>query len=471
MSKGAPAPAATPPVQSQPSSLAKGAAAVKSNLPEGWNQTTAERQWEDNDISLFGAKSFEQMKVGSPLKAGFVPGDAEVVDPGDKGPDVNAVVHAIQEEAGEKAAPKPRKPKAEKPVEAAGLEVDEDGVPIEPVTVEAETTEETSEEADPAAETPKPEPEAPATDSSSMVRRRALAALKADAEKRQLEERLTAEQTARAAERADWERRSQERQDTLEAIRKKPLGERLKALGIDSQEAVQEAFLRGELKDLPETAPAAGGDPDRMARLENELAISRRDNSIQSVLNRERSGATVEQVVAEAARTWVATGAKAEDQVTHINNALATIINGERVQGAALSAVETEIGNTATYPAPFVRATPGALDAVKATALSLWREAGGKPGDLPKYTRFAVQAAEEMYAEKYEPLRPLFGGPAATAKPGAKPAPGAKPKASPPIGSRVAGAAPVDPDEGPMDPSLRQAWVKEQAKKKGMFVP
>lgn len=471
MPKGAPAPAAQPSASANP--LAKGAAAVKSNLPEGWAQSTKEATWEPNDISLFGAKSFEQLKEGAPTKAGFVPGEAEVVDPGAKGPDVNAVIAGMQDEAGEASRPRAKaKPKADKPAEPAPAEpeVDEDGIPIEPASVEAETSTEEV-ESDAAA---KPEAEASTKEeSSSMIRRRAIAALKAEANARTLEERLAAEQRGRANDQAEWERRSQSRQDTLEAIRQKPLAERLKALGIDSQEAVQEAFLRGELKDLSETAPAAPAvDTDRLARMETELAVSRRDASIQAVLLRERSATTVDQVVAEAARTWVAGGSKPEEQVAHINNALATLINGEREQTSAMTAIEAELANTATYPAPFVRALPGQMDNVKKTALNLWREAGSKKGALPQYTRYAVQAAEEVLAEQYEPLRAVFGvAPAAPAKPGAKPFPGAKPKASPPIGSRVAAAAPADADEGPMDPALRQAWVKEQMKKKGAFVP
>jgi hypothetical protein len=211
---------------------------------------------------------------------------------------------------------------------------------------------------------------------------------------------------------------------------------------------------------------APGVDPQELAQIRNELAITKRDASIQAILVRERSGATVDQVIAEATRTWTAAGNKPDEGTAHINKALEAIINGERAHGSAMSAIDAELANVEAYPAPLTRATKGAMDTVRQVALTHWRQAGQKPGDYAKFVRFAVQSTEDYYTEQYEPLRAVFGV-APSAKPAAKPAPGKAKAPAPPIGTRVAAATPVEEDEGPMDGALRDRWIKDNMRKKG----
>lgn len=410
--------------------VAKGKAASV-EIPEGWGDTVHETKWTPPEDNLFGATSKEGPD-GHPTETPFV---AETVVEGEPSKPVDETEDEAELPAGDET---------ETPLtEGEHGETDVKDKADEPVAV------------------------APPVESNALIRRKALEALRIEGENRKLQQRLQDEQTARAADKAAHDVAVSAERARFDGLRKLPLEERARAMGFESKEALTEAIIRGEVPDFKPIEVAPVVDNTRVERMEAELNMMRIESRLSKVLAEQRSSVGVETIMAEAARTLGRPITNlTQDAVDHINQALNNVISGERTTGAAVQGIKAELDNLEANPAPHVRATKGALDAVTTSALSLWRGAGSKPGEFSKWAKFALESAEEMYVEQYKPIAALYGGTAMV--------PAGKPKAttsaarpSPPIGKRVAARAPVDDDDGPSDPKLRDRWIKEGNRKAG----
>lgn len=420
---------------------ASGPAAVNTGsgrapMPAAWGDTVHETSWVEPDPMVFGADSVERPD-GVATEQPFVP-ETVVEESGKPVAAKSESENATDEEAPAEGEAEPEKPETD---ETPVAEVPEDKTPV-PV------------------------------ESKSLLRRRALDALRIEGENRALQARLTAERQQRESELRAKAEEAETLKASLAKLRTAPLEERLKAIGIETQDELFEAGISGKVKmpDKAEAAPTAtAAESERVARLEGELLQLRIDSQIRAVMQQGGSATSPEAVRQEAYKIWQADGSKPGDQTDYINRAINQILTQERTTGEASKAIRDEIANAEANPAPFVRATQGALDAVAEAALVMWKSNGSKPGDFARCAKACLESAEEMYAErdaKYEAARAARAGLKPAAPAAAKPA-GPPSRPAPPIGKRVASRGAVEEDDGPLDPALRDAWIRDQNRKAG----
>jgi hypothetical protein len=411
----------------------------KAAMPAGWGDTTKETQWVNDGGAAFGSITMEKEDQA----VTEVPFDAVATHE----PRPGETTVQVEEDGGfaKETAPEPSEDPTAPPEKAA-----------KPVEKAPET----------APETPVLPPETP-----SLMRRKALDALRIEGENRALQARLRAEQDQAKqndlATKAELERFRSD----MAKLKSAPLAERLKAIGIETADELFQAGITGEVT-LPKerAAPPPVEDP-RVGKLEAELNQLRIDSQIRSVLSRNGSLVDPATVMQQAEALWRTEGARQIDTNQHaeyINRAINSIITNERTTGTATKAIRDAVANPEVHPAPYVRATEGALDAVAQVALDMWKNAGAKDGDFAKYAQVAIESAEDMYRERYAPIIAAAGGTVAQkATVAAKPAAVAQ-RPAPPIGKRIASrSGAMDDDEGPMDPTLRNIWIKDQMRKGG----
>jgi len=308
---------------------------------------------------------------------------------------------------------------------------------------ETETAAETQETTDTAEKT-ETEPEKPAAKVDLMkqgrqIRRTALDAMRIEAEKRQLEQRVRDERTAREATEARANAAVKEKQEFEARLQKAPLEERLRLIGIRDRDALLEMQLRGEIGDIKEPEgekpTAAAPDPERAALLKRMEELEARDR--QRTEENERI-----QREAQAAQ------AQAQAQV------------------AATRAREM-LSTPELAPAfKFTLATPGAIEEVMTRAADLWRASGAVNGDISRHVIAAAKEAEGVLTDQYAPILKAAG-----VQPAAKPAPAGKqpgpvvptkPTVAKPAvaGKRLGASGTRTEDDLPLDGMLRDAIIK-----------
>lgn len=408
-SSGAAAQAAMQPMDTTPQSGGK-------PMPIGWTQSVKEVTWENRSDS-FGTEIAGE-NVGVP---------ADSVKSGG-----GRVVKAPKAEAVEAEAPTDGEVVVEEP---AGEEVSEEDTALAEAVakVDAQTAEneaeldeaaekgDTKEKVDPEAETPKPKVVDP--DKPSALRRKALDALKAEGEKREITQRLQAERDARVRDKAAFDAKQA-------SLTRMPLAERLKAIGIRDKDHLLEIAVSGEIDDaaMAVTPKAPAVDPEKVELLARLDRIEK----------------------AEQARLAAQSSADTQRALDHVRSVLLLPDVGGHYTLAAENGVQATLEH----------------------ADALWK-AGGSPQDEASKQGFYLRAAREAEAFFEGKAKPMLD--AERAKAAAKGAPvpaasianGAKPTtATVPAAKKVAvsgkrlAARPTLDDDGPQDPLLRDAWIK-----------
>lgn len=361
-------------------------------LPKGWNTDVKEIPYKARTSDAFGADIVGE-DVGAPVE------EAKTDD-------------KPRDESGKFQA-KPKDKPAEKTEETVTEEVTEESTEVEAKDDAEETTEEVE-----------VKEEKPVEEKPSALRRKALDALKLEAQRREVTQKLQDTQRQLEAERLAREAEGKKlREGTIE--------ERLTALGLDPNE-IFEKLVKGEIKELPKAEPQQ--DPV-VAELKKQLdEIRQRDAAREAETARLREAASV------------------ANAIKHLSS------DG--------------------HSYPFVLATPGAVPGVIESAGELWKAAGAVPGTEIKYLYKAAEAAEEYFAEQAEPI--IKAHAARTGKKAAvepkKDGPVAEKPAAPAKKLAVSGkklASPrVDDQDGPESLSAtawgqRDNWVKEEMRKSG----
>lgn len=323
------------------------------------------------------------------------------------------------------------------------LKLDE-GETEEGAETEAEAAEEAAEETEQAAETDKAKDDkvdakpdkAEALKQTKAIRRTALDAMRIEAEKRQLEQRLRDERKTREtvlSEKAALEKK----------LREAPVAERLRLIGIKDTDQLLAMQLAGEIPaDLKEPEPAKV-EPPKPVEDPEKAALAKRLADLEAKERQRDMEAQQAQAVQQAQRA--AAGAL-----------------------AILSAPEV---------APLFKVTlasgPEALADVMARAEQLWVASGSKPSDVNRHVIAAAKEAEPILteqakaqAERYNKLLQAAGlatpAPSAGKQPGPV-IPAKTAKAKPNVaGKNLAARGSTIEDDLPLDPMMRDAIIKRE---------